>query len=679
MSVRQKYGTDRSCSNHFVKSSVVVAVKACKEIPRSALTWALTNVVRPGDCVRLLVVVPSHSSSTKLWGLPHFHNDCTAGHWRLMSGTVAEQKEYITDLCNNMMRQLHDVYDPDKLGCNVIIVKHSEPKVLQLNLIEPKRIKTDAPPCPKSFIKVPNVTPTTSPDRPSSNSGLDTFTSATFMSETNWEPRIVSDYDFSDSDSEILSTRSTSLCSQSSADEGSKHSKKAPSNLFSELYTNQNRNVREIISLTKNMPLDPPPLCSVCHHKTPFFGKPPKVFSYCEIEKATSGFLRDNFLADGGHGSVHRGVLSDGQVVAVKQHKLATAQCDQEFCSEVQILSCAQHRNVVMLIGYCVEDGRRLLVYEYICNGSLDSHLYGRDRDPLDWGVRQKIAVGAARGLRYLHEECRVGCIVHCDMRPNNILLTHDFEPLARPLLEANALSEHVDPSLMKCYSEKEVQIMLNCALLCLQRDPQSRPRMSQNVDENVTGIWCLNSSTTKETDDTEDFGAAYEELYESWSKLIHRINILTKENERLNRTDKEQQAVILRLEALLTKREEELDRTRSELSSALLTLKKLNSRTIKLEEIFSIGSTLKNGLGFKALVFVKEGDKRSDEFVSVKRTKRRRRSYVFHHCSEPRHIKPFCKKLKMERIRAFEGRQCQSTEAPASGPTPLQNPKWCR
>nr|XP_025631018.1 inactive protein kinase SELMODRAFT_444075-like [Arachis hypogaea] len=83
-----------------------------------------------------------------------------------------------------------------------------------------------------------------------------------------------------------------------------------------------------------------------------------------------------------------------------------------------------------MLIGFCIEDKRRILVYEYICNGSLDSHLYGRQREPLEWAARQKIAIGAACGLRYLHEECKVGCIIHRDMRPNNVLITHDFEPL---------------------------------------------------------------------------------------------------------------------------------------------------------------------------------------------------------------------------------------------------------
>ncbi|KAL5072089.1 hypothetical protein RYX36_022976 [Vicia faba] len=296
-------------------------------------------------------------------------------------------------------------------------------------------------------------------------------------------------------------------------------------------------NLREAIALSGNAPLGPPPLCSICQHKAPVFGKPPRWFSYPELELATGGFSQANFLAEGGYGSVHRGVLPEGQVIAVKQHKLASSQGDVEFCSEVEVLSCAQHRNVVMLIGFCIEDKRRLLVYEYICNGSLDSHLYGRQRDPLEWSARQKIAVGAARGLRYLHEECRVGCIIHRDMRPNNILITHDFEPLvgyccmcrylapeyaqsgqitekadvysfgvvlvelvtgrkavdltrpkgqqcltewARPLLEEYAIDELIDPRLGRLYLEHEVYCMLHAASLCIRRDPHCRPRMSQ-------------------------------------------------------------------------------------------------------------------------------------------------------------------------------------------------------
>lgn len=138
-------------------------------------------------------------------------------------------------------------------------------------------------------------------------------------------------------------------------------------------------NLRQAMSLTRNSSPVPPPLCSICQHKAPVFGKPPRFFSYKELELATNGFSQSNFLAEGGFGSVHRGVLPEGQIVAVKQHKLASTQGDVEFCSEVEVLSCAQHRNVVMLVGFCIEESRRLLVYEYICNGSLDSHLYGKN------------------------------------------------------------------------------------------------------------------------------------------------------------------------------------------------------------------------------------------------------------------------------------------------------------
>ncbi|KAJ7966683.1 Tyrosine-protein kinase [Quillaja saponaria] len=190
-----------------------------------------------------------------------------------------------------------------------------------------------------------------------------------------------------------------------------------------------NSSIRDAIPLGRASSI-PPPLCSLCQHKTPVFGKPPRQFSYKELEEATNMFSDVNFLAEGGFGVVHRGVLRDGQIVAVKQLKFSGSQADVDFCREVRVLSCAQHRNVVLLIGFCIEGNLRVLVYEYICNGSLDLHLHGNKRSPLHWNSRLKIAIGAARGLRYLHEDCRVGCIVHRDLRPNNILLTHDFEPL---------------------------------------------------------------------------------------------------------------------------------------------------------------------------------------------------------------------------------------------------------
>ncbi|KAF8388398.1 hypothetical protein HHK36_027066 [Tetracentron sinense] len=188
--------------------------------------------------------------------------------------------------------------------------------------------------------------------------------------------------------------------------------------------------IRRAMSLSIKQPPAPPPLCSVCKHNAPIFGKAPRKFSYREIERATDGFSNENFLAEGGYGPVYRGVLPDGQVVAVKQHKVVSAQGASEFCSEIEVLSCAQHRNLVMLVGYCIEK-EWLLIYEFACNGSLDKHLYGAERNEImAWNNRMKVAIGAARGLRYLHEDCRVGCIVHRDFRPTNILLTHDFEPM---------------------------------------------------------------------------------------------------------------------------------------------------------------------------------------------------------------------------------------------------------
>ncbi|ONI15609.1 hypothetical protein PRUPE_3G051500 [Prunus persica] len=671
--VRQEKGSDDA-------EKVVVAVKASKEIPKTALVWALTHVVQPGDCITLLVVVPSQSSGRKFWGFPRFAGDCASGNRKSHSGTTSELKCDISDTCSQMILQLHEVYDPNKINvkikiisgspsgsvaveakkaqaswvvldkhlkheekhcmeelqCNIVVMKRSQPKVLRLNLNgsskkEPELARslpsqldegTDKHPKKKNdslnSIRGPVVTPTSSPELgtpftateagTSSVSSSDPGTSPFFVSEINGdmkkEESLVSkenkvlDDSSSDTDSENLSTSSASMRFQpwiaeflnshrpsSQHMEESSHrtndnSKASTTKALLEKFSKLDKdagigmpnyradmefsgNLREAISLSRNAPPVPPPLCSICQHKAPVFGKPPRWFSYAELELATGGFSQANFLAEGGFGSVHRGVLPDGQAVAVKQHKLASSQGDQEFCSEVEVLSCAQHRNVVMLIGFCIEDKRRLLVYEYICNGSLDSHLYSnisfsdnrRHREPLEWSARQKIAVGAARGLRYLHEECRVGCIVHRDMRPNNILITHDFEPLvgdfglarwqpdgdtgvdtrvigtfgylapeyaqsgqitekadvysfgvvlvelvtgrkavdlnrpkgqqcltewARPLLEEYAIDDLIDPRLDNFYSEQEVYCMLHAASLCIRRDPQSRPRMSQ-------------------------------------------------------------------------------------------------------------------------------------------------------------------------------------------------------
>ncbi|KAL5719420.1 non-specific serine/threonine protein kinase [Ranunculus cassubicifolius] len=166
-------------------------------------------------------------------------------------------------------------------------------------------------------------------------------------------------------------------------------------------------------------------VCSVCKNRRPRIGWQ-RDFSYAELYAATDGFSAETFLSEGGFGTVYKGRLRDGLIIAVKQHKDASEQGEKEFKSEVHVLSKARHRNVVMLLGSCSEGNHRLLVYEYVCNGSLDRHISKSSRKILSWDDRVKIALGAARGLKYLHENN----IIHRDMRPNNILVTHDHEAL---------------------------------------------------------------------------------------------------------------------------------------------------------------------------------------------------------------------------------------------------------
>ncbi|KAK7259674.1 hypothetical protein RIF29_25287 [Crotalaria pallida] len=165
-------------------------------------------------------------------------------------------------------------------------------------------------------------------------------------------------------------------------------------------------------------------VCSVCMNSRPKY-EWNRDFTFSELHAATQGFSAKNFLSEGGFGSVYKGEMY-GQKIAVKQHMYASHKGDKEFKSEVDALSKARHKNVVMLLGSCSEGNQRLLVYEYVCNGSLDQHLYKHSRRPLSWKDRVKVANGAAKGLLYLHENN----IIHRDMTPNNILLTHDYEVL---------------------------------------------------------------------------------------------------------------------------------------------------------------------------------------------------------------------------------------------------------
>ncbi|CAL9154583.1 unnamed protein product [Musa hybrid cultivar] len=174
---------------------------------------------------------------------------------------------------------------------------------------------------------------------------------------------------------------------------------------------------------------------------------PPSVrtFSVTELEKATDKFSSNKILGKGGFGRVYYGVMEDGIEVAVKLLTREDQSGDREFIAEVEMLSRLHHRNLVKLIGICIEGGIRCLVYEFVRNGSVESHLHGADKmkGPLDWDARMKIALGAARGLAYLHEDSNPR-VIHRDFKASNILLEDDFTPKVSDFGLAREASEGV-------------------------------------------------------------------------------------------------------------------------------------------------------------------------------------------------------------------------------------------
>ncbi|XP_051148886.1 proline-rich receptor-like protein kinase PERK1 [Andrographis paniculata] len=150
-------------------------------------------------------------------------------------------------------------------------------------------------------------------------------------------------------------------------------------------------------------------------------------FTYEELAMATDGFSNANLLGQGGFGYVHRGVLPNGKEVAVKQLKAGSGQGEREFQAEVEIISRVHHKHLVSLVGYCITGTQRMLVYEFVPNNTLEFHLHGKGRPVMDWSTRLKIALGSAKGLAYLHEDCHPK-IIHRDIKASNILLDFNFE-----------------------------------------------------------------------------------------------------------------------------------------------------------------------------------------------------------------------------------------------------------
>ncbi|CAA7405682.1 unnamed protein product [Spirodela intermedia] len=153
------------------------------------------------------------------------------------------------------------------------------------------------------------------------------------------------------------------------------------------------------------------------------------LFSFDCISKATGKFNESNKLGEGGFGLVYKGTLPDGRVVAVKRLSETSGQGVEEFKNEVRLIAKLQHRNLVRLIGCCVQADEKILVYEYLPNKSLDAFIFNPSMGvQLDWRNRFNIIEGIARGLLYLHRDSRLR-IIHRDLKASNILLDEEMNP----------------------------------------------------------------------------------------------------------------------------------------------------------------------------------------------------------------------------------------------------------
>ncbi|KAJ4851278.1 hypothetical protein Tsubulata_019971 [Turnera subulata] len=153
------------------------------------------------------------------------------------------------------------------------------------------------------------------------------------------------------------------------------------------------------------------------------------MFELNTLREATENFCNEYKLGQGGFGPVYKGKLRDGREIAVKRLSSSSGQGLEELKSEVTLVARLLHQNLVTLLGFCLEEEEKLLVYEYLPNGSLDKVLFDQDkRSTLDWERRYKIIVGIARGLLYLHEDSQLR-IIHRDLKASNILLGESMIP----------------------------------------------------------------------------------------------------------------------------------------------------------------------------------------------------------------------------------------------------------
>ncbi|CAN6175775.1 unnamed protein product [Urochloa humidicola] len=167
------------------------------------------------------------------------------------------------------------------------------------------------------------------------------------------------------------------------------------------------------------------------------------IYDYSFLQHCTKNF--SDKLGQGSFGSVFKGLLPDSKPIAVKKLQ-GMKQGEKQFHTEVRALGKIHHNNLVHLSGFCLREVERLLVYDFMVNGSLDTHLF-KNGKILDWNKRFLVILGVAKGLYYLHDECH-DRIIHCDIKPENVLLDADFSPKVADFRLAKLMDRHFSRAL---------------------------------------------------------------------------------------------------------------------------------------------------------------------------------------------------------------------------------------
>ncbi|KAK9265398.1 hypothetical protein L1049_007419 [Liquidambar formosana] len=203
-------------------------------------------------------------------------------------------------------------------------------------------------------------------------------------------------------------------------------------------------------------------------------------YSYKDLQKATYNFTTE--VGQGAFGPVYKAEMSTGETVAVKVLATNSRQGEKEFLTEVLLSGRLHHRNLVNLLGYCSEKGQHMLVYVYMSNGSLASHLYSEKLEPLSWDIRVYIALDVARGLEYLHYGA-IPTVIHRDIKSSNILLDRSMR--ARAVIDTEGKvgwGEIVDSRLDGKFDLQELNIMAALAYKCINRISIKRPSIRDIV-----------------------------------------------------------------------------------------------------------------------------------------------------------------------------------------------------